>query len=104
MRKSTIGIAVVFHRPACITDARSMLSANMSCVAPTRIECPLTSFASSSVIPTNSATRLNVCAIESTCNRAPIRPRPINRRNTAPRFMPDARSHALRYSTVSGDK
>jgi hypothetical protein len=33
-----IGIAVVFQHPACITDARSMLGANMSIFAPTRIE------------------------------------------------------------------
>ena len=33
---------LVFPRPACITYARSIFSANRSCVAPTRIECPLT--------------------------------------------------------------
>jgi hypothetical protein len=81
-----------------------MFKANISCVAPTRIECPLTSFASIAVIPTNLATRLNVCAIESTCSRFPIRPRPINRRNTAPFLIPEARNHIFRYPTVSGDK
>jgi hypothetical protein len=99
-----IGIAVVFHRPACITEARSMLSASISCVAPTRIECPLTCRISSSVIPTNSATRLNVCAMASTWSRGPILPRPINLRNTAPDLIPDTLSQPCRYSTVSGDK
>ena len=73
-------------------------------VAPTRIECPLTWRISSSVIPTNSATRLNVWAIASTLSRGPILPRPISRRNTTPELIPDTFNQACKYSTVSGDK
>jgi hypothetical protein len=41
-----------FQRPACITDARSMLRARRSCVAPTLTECPLTPLTSFGSIPT----------------------------------------------------
>ena len=33
-----MGMRFVFHRPACMTDAKSMFSANRSCVTPTQIE------------------------------------------------------------------
>jgi hypothetical protein len=36
------GIRVDFQPPACVIAVRSMSSAARSCVAPTRVECPLT--------------------------------------------------------------
>lgn len=57
-----IGTAVDFHRPACMTEARSIFGANKSCVAPTRIECPLIADTSSADIPTYRPTRLKMSA------------------------------------------
>ena len=53
-----IGIAVDLQRPACITEAKSMLRANKSWVAPIRIECPLTCATCLAGRPTQRAIRL----------------------------------------------
>jgi hypothetical protein len=117
-----IGIRCDFQRPACITDARSMLSANRSCVAPTRTECPLMAWISSAGILICRATLLKTLPMAAALNRAPIRsgivrnlrslpgrggrfggnPVPINRRNTAPLVTLASSNHSLRYRTVTG--
>jgi hypothetical protein len=51
-----MGIRVSFHLPACITDAISILSANKSCAAPTRAECPEILFHSSGGNPIHCPT------------------------------------------------
>ena len=98
-----IGIRFVFQRPACITEAKSIFSASRSCVAPTRIECPLTCATLSAGILIHAATRLNAWAIASTLSRSPILPlpsasvvavpRPITRLNAAPSLISAACFH-----------
>jgi hypothetical protein len=82
-----------------------MFSANRSCVAPTRIECPLTCATSPAGILIHFATRLNACAIvdaQSLCD-PPTAGREIFRRAStdhAPEHgslvISAASSHSLR--------
>src|SRR5260221_7587382 len=57
-----MGTLLDFHRPACMTDARSIFRVNRPCVAPTLTECPLTPLTSFGSIFTSAATRLKVSA------------------------------------------
>ncbi len=56
-----------------------MFSASKSCVAPTRIEWPLTCLTCFAGIPTRAATRLSMSETLSSCSRPPTLPRPDQR-------------------------
>jgi hypothetical protein len=76
-----IGTLVSSHRPACMTEAMSILSANKSCAAPTRQECPeirRTCSAGSPIhTPTFLSTAVTICAVST--SPTPFLPKKRNR-------------------------
>jgi hypothetical protein len=66
------GIRVDLQPPAWVIAARSIPSAERSCVAPTLVECPLTCSTNRSGIPIHCATRLNIGAMLPGFNGPPI--------------------------------
>ena len=66
------GIRVDFQPPACVIAARSMSNAARSCVAPTRVECPLTSATNLAGMPIHCATRLKIGAMLPGFSAPPI--------------------------------
>jgi hypothetical protein len=73
-----IGMRVDFHRPACITDPRSIFSANKSCAASTRTEAPLIWLTCFAGIPIHRAALLYISATMSACSLSPTLPLPTN--------------------------